>query len=227
MSYAGDRLSRSSLFRESVRSSASSDWDRYSELASPSVLDSVPPNPRAFKQQHFFAASTETLDNGSACSLDYSSPFPSTENLSRQTSNESLKNSTLSLNESLPEKDADISEIRDRGSLETENNFYIGPQSRTDLTLLGSITQEDGCSPPHHVRRRSGSALLNDMRLKLIADNVNSEAIRASLSTEQGLDERENISIVRVVEGEERESEVACRLYNGVRINDKDEITRL
>nr|KAG5702397.1 hypothetical protein BaRGS_027484 [Batillaria attramentaria] len=45
---SGDRLSRLGLFRDSIRSSTSSDWDRYSELASPGALDTIAPNQKDF-----------------------------------------------------------------------------------------------------------------------------------------------------------------------------------
>lgn len=237
------------LFRDSVRSSTSSDWDCYSELASPGVLDSVAPNQRVWRQ-HFFARSIDTLDTSSELSYEYPSPFGSSREGLNGTSQESL---------SLKDSSGDVAgkmvsecssgaeqsngacgvDSGDSASTSAKATFNIrcdGDTSDSETPTLRR-TKEDRQSELYPGgRKRSNSTLLNDMRMKLIADAVNTEARVASKDFEEGsFCEREDgesgddsscvsDAEVTVVVGGDADS---CRLYKGVRINDSDEVTRL
>ena len=240
--FSGGQLSRVGLFRDSIRSSASSDWDCYSELASPGVLDTVAPNQRVWRK-HFFTRSTDTLDTTSELSYEYSSPFSSSRESLNEASQESLSMKDLSSDvaENVSEHSSGAEQSNgacgvnpgDSASTSVKTTFCLGDDGDGDASVSGSETpttlrrfqEETETKSSPGGKKRSNSILLNDMRMKLIADIVSTEAREASkgISAEtcgSGVSE----SQVTVVVGEDVDP---CRLYKGIRINDSDENTRL
>ncbi|XP_025103284.1 microtubule-associated serine/threonine-protein kinase 2-like isoform X4 [Pomacea canaliculata] len=252
--YSRRQLSRASMFRDSTRSSTSSDWDCYSEVASPAALESISPNRKVW-QQHFFTNSTETLDTSSELSFDNASLFASHESLSHRASRESLSSNSISLQNNSVDSDresfekgavggcdAGIGDVQlpastrqylplnpNQESIGMEAAILRQPAAREDKQVVDDAQLE---THGGRKRPRSSSLLLNDMRMKLLADNVTSVASRAEKGSVNG----ENIEDEASDEGREacamsEEKEAAdClvgKLYCGVRINDKDENTRL
>lgn len=239
--FLGGQLSRVGLFRDSIRSTASSDWDCYSELASPGVLDTVAPNQRVWRK-HFFAQSTDTLDTTSELSYEYSNPFSSSGESLNGASQESL--SLKDISSDVAVKVSELSngaeqsngacgvDPGDSASMSVKSTFRIGADgggdgadSETETPTLRRFKEETQTASCPGSRKRSNSTLLNDMRMKLIADIVSTEAREATKEISEGScgsSVAESEATVKVCEDVD-----PCRLYKGIRINDSDEVTRL
>ncbi|XP_076441162.1 uncharacterized protein LOC143280402 isoform X2 [Babylonia areolata] len=143
---SGGRISRVGMFRDSVRSSTSSDWDCYSEVTSPGVLDAVTPNQRVWRQ-HFFARSVDTLDTASELSFDYPSPFGS--------SRESLGNSSR---DSLTRKDSsDTAAAATEKGCEPSNSARNLSDAEGDDASSGAPEANAGSEAPQKTNAGSGA----------------------------------------------------------------------
>ncbi|KAL8576609.1 hypothetical protein ACOMHN_025084 [Nucella lapillus] len=246
---SGGRLSRVGVFRDSIRSSTSSDWDCYSEVTSPGVLDTVAPNQRMWRQ-HFFARSVDTLDTTSELSLEYSSPFGSSRESLGATLRDSLTQKDSS-SETAGEKSkqctgaAHLDSARNSHAVEnshsgaTKTEFCLEDESDSEVATLRRRKDRSSSESKPGGRARSNSTLLNDMRMILIAEVVSAQASEASrelgASGDCGGDEvfspdlsdRGSVvsdsEVIVVVD----EDDAPCRMYRGVRINERDEVTRL
>ena len=260
--FSGGRLSRLGTFRDSVRSSTSSDWDCYSEIASPGVLDAVAPNQKAWRQ-YFFTRSIETLDTTSELSFDYPSPFGSSRESLGGVSQDSLTQKDSSA-DSTGEKTSEVASCAEQSNgacsldpgdstpITTTSKFYIEDDSSdSEVPTLRRPRKDTPAEPYPGCRTRSNSTLLIEMHMKLIADAVNTSTFETSkgvgsdecistpaFETLKGVEEDECGKVTSDNNGDEvdqpvlgsqvlDEEEQPCRLYMGIRINDRDENTKL
>ncbi|KAL8611199.1 hypothetical protein ACOMHN_013630 [Nucella lapillus] len=203
-----------------------------------------------FFRWHFFARSVDTLDTTSELSLEYSSPFGSSRESLGATLRDSLTQKDSS-SETAGEKSkqctgaAHLDSARNSHAVEnshsgaTKTEFCLEDESDSEVATLRRRKDRSSSESKPGGRARSNSTLLNDMRMILIAEVVSAQASEASrelgASGDCGGDEvfspdlsdRGSVvsdsEVIVVVD----EDDAPCRMYRGVRINERDEVTRL